>query len=155
MSDISYRAPHPPPTAGPYADCMIFTLREAWLTARAVVTHALAEHQLSVAQYTALLAIRETAGASVSDIARTLAATRQTAAQLVAGLVQSGSVRREADPSDGRAHRLYLTRAGSRQLAAAEPAVKQAELRIEDGLTEDTRAAGRRWLHHLVAASVE
>ncbi len=61
--------------------------------------------------------------ATTADVAAHLGITKQAAAQLVDHLVGRGYLTREADPRDGRAKLLVLTKRGRACTTAAEQAV--------------------------------
>ncbi|MCZ4550842.1 MarR family winged helix-turn-helix transcriptional regulator [Gordonia rubripertincta] len=62
---------------------------------------------------------------TASGLAAHLEITKQAAAQLVSYLVDRGYVTREADPSDGRAQLVTLTRRGVSATSAAREAAEQ------------------------------
>jgi DNA-binding MarR family transcriptional regulator len=126
--------------------CLSFLVRQAWLTMRSAVEDALAEHELSVAQYATLLVLEEQPGASISDVARAVASTRQSANELVAGMERIDLVERRPHPQDRRSQEIRLTSTGRDRLTAARPIVHAAEQALERDLGDDTRAAARAWL---------
>jgi DNA-binding MarR family transcriptional regulator len=64
--------------------------------------------------------------ATAADVAAHLGVTKQSAAELVATLVERGYVTRGADPRDARARLLTLTARGRACTAAAEAAAAEA-----------------------------
>jgi DNA-binding MarR family transcriptional regulator len=52
----------------------------------------------------------------------------------------AGFVERRADQSDGRARRVYLTRAGAKMVAAIRESVEAVELEILERIPEDALA---------------
>ncbi len=64
--------------------------------------------------------------ATTADVAAHLGVTKQSAAELVATLVERGYVTREPDPRDARARLLSLTARGRACTAAAEAAAAEA-----------------------------
>jgi len=131
--------------------CLTFLVRQTWLSMRSAMDAALAEHGLSAAQYATLIVLDDQPGISTAEVARTVATTRQSANELVAGLVQDGLVERRPHPRDGRSQQLLLTDTGRRRLAAARPAVSAREQQLEAGLTEEERLAARVWLTAVTA----
>lgn len=131
--------------------CLTFLVRQTWLSMRSAMDAALAEHGLSAAQYATLIVLDDQPGISTAEVARTVATTRQSANELVAGLVQDGLVERRPHPRDGRSQQLRLTDPGRRRLAAARPAVSAREQQLEAGLTEEERLAARAWLTAVTA----
>lgn len=131
--------------------CLTFLVRQTWLSMRSAMDAALAEHRLSVAQYAALIVLDDQPGISTADVARVVATTRQSANELLAGLVHEGLVERRPHPRDGRTQQLLLTDAGRTRLAAARPTVSEREQQLEAGLTEEQRLAARAWLMAMTA----
>ena len=132
--------------------CLSFLVRQAWLTMRSAVEDALAEHELSVAQYATLLVLEEQPGASISDVARAVASTRQSANELVAGMERIDLVERRPHPQDRRSQEIRLTSTGQGRLTAARPVVHAAEQALEGDLSDDTRASARAWLTRIAEA---
>ncbi|HWB72006.1 MAG TPA: MarR family transcriptional regulator, partial [Egibacteraceae bacterium] len=87
-----------------------------------VVERALAEPELSLAQYRLLAFLAEGASAA-AVIADKLAVSRPSITALVDGLVSRGLVARSGDPSDRRRVHVALTDAGRKALALADEAV--------------------------------
>jgi len=131
--------------------CLTFLVRQTWLSMRSAMDATLAEHQLSVAQYATLIVLDDQPGISTADVARVVATTRQSANELVAGLVQEGLVERRPHPRDGRTQQLLLTDSGRGRLGAARPAASAREQQMEAGLTEEQRRAARAWLAKMTA----
>jgi DNA-binding MarR family transcriptional regulator len=82
-----------------------------------------------------------TGDATTSDVAAHLGVTKQSAAELVAGLVERGYVTREPDPRDARARLLRLTPRGRACTEAAEAAAADAVAGWRARLDADTFAA--------------
>jgi DNA-binding MarR family transcriptional regulator len=70
------------------------------------------QHSLSSAQYSVMAVLNERPGSSVVELARREAVTHPTMSRIIAGLIKSGFVVREPDPSDKRSGMLHLTPAG-------------------------------------------
>ena len=130
-----------------------FLVRHAWLSMRTVVAGALSEHELSVAQYGTLLKLEEEPGVTVADVARMVGSARQSANEMLAGLERSGLVERRSHPRDRRAQQIFLTDAGRERLAAATPAVQEAEEQLEAEFSAADRAAVRAWLTRMSQAA--
>ena len=133
--------------------CLSFLVRQAWLNMRSVMDGALAAHDLSVAQYATLLVLDEQPGASVADVARAVASSRQSANELLAGMQRAGLVERRPHPQDRRTQELRLTDLGRQRLETASPSVHDRESRLEDGFDAAERAVVRRWLAHMAKAA--
>jgi DNA-binding MarR family transcriptional regulator len=132
--------------------CLSFLVRQAWLNMRAVMDDALAAHDLSVAQYATLLVLDEQPGASVADMARAVASTRQSANELLAGMERAGLVERRPHPQDRRTQEVHLTALGRGRLAAARPSVRAREADLEAGFDVGGRAVAREWLARMAQA---
>jgi len=132
--------------------CLSFLVRQVWLTMRSAVEDALAEHGLSVAQYATLLVLEEQPGASISDVARAVASTRQSANELIAGMERMDLVERRPHPQDRRSQEIRLTSTGRERLATARPVVHATEHALEADLGDDTRAGARAWLARIAEA---
>ncbi|MEV0435391.1 MarR family transcriptional regulator [Nocardia sp. NPDC050413] len=66
-------------------------------------------------------------GSRLTDLAAQAQVTKQTAGVLVDQLVRAGYLRREPDPSDGRARLLRLSDKGARAVEVANQAAGQVE----------------------------
>jgi DNA-binding MarR family transcriptional regulator len=133
--------------------CLSFLVRHAWLSMRTVVAGALGEHGLSVAQYGTLLIVEEQPGVTVAEIARKVGSARQSANELLTGLERAGLVERRSHPRDRRAQQIFLTDAGQERLAAATPAVQEAEGQLESEFSAADRTAVRGWLTRMAQAA--
>jgi len=65
---------------------------------------------------------------------------------LVDRMTAANLIRRRADPDDGRAWRLWLTRAGRAALAQSKAGLVEINARLTDGFTEAEIAVVARWL---------
>jgi DNA-binding MarR family transcriptional regulator len=75
-----------------------------------------------------MLALQD--GLRLTDIAAQAGMTTQSMGELVDDLVSKGYLRRQEDPADRRAKRIYLTDKGRRTADAGEVATTQAEEQI-------------------------
>ena len=87
-------------------------------------------HDITPVQYAALVAIQAQPRIEATTLAAMIAFDRSTLGDVIERLVGKGLVERVPDPRDRRVKRLVLTRAGGRALAAVEPAVERAQVRI-------------------------
>jgi len=133
--------------------CSTFLVRHAWMSMRAVVGEALAEHGISVAQYASLWIIDEAPGVSVAEIARMVASARQSANEMLGGLERMGLIERRPHPTDRRAQQAFLTAAGRERLAGAMPVVRAVEEQLSAGFSPEELAVVQRWLSRMAAAS--
>lgn len=101
---------------------------------------ALAEHGLSLPEYTALSVLVTSSGLSNAQLARRSLITPQAANEVLARLEERKLVRRGADPAHGRVRPAAVTAAGRRLLERADTAVDIVEREMLAGLRgEDKR----------------
>ena len=79
-----------------------------------------------------MLALQD--GLRLTDIAVQAGMTTQSMGELVDDLVSKGYLRRQEDPADRRAKRIYLTDKGRKTADAGEVATRQAEEQIQAAL---------------------
>jgi DNA-binding MarR family transcriptional regulator len=108
---------------------------------------------LSLPAYTALSILRVHEGLSNAELARRSLVTPQSMTEALAGLVETGYVRRRPDPDHGRVLRVELTAAGRRALERCDRAVDAVERELFAGLDSGDAAALRRALLHCSRAS--
>jgi DNA-binding MarR family transcriptional regulator len=111
---------------------------------------ALAGHDLSLPEYTALSVLSARSGLSNAQLARRSLITPQAANEVLTRLEERKLVRRSADPEHGRARPAALTAAGRRLLAGADAAVDAVEREMLAGLGGVERRALRDALAHAV-----
>lgn len=99
-------------------------IRRCQQIAVALFLDACAPFDLTPMQYALLRAAEAEPGEDQITLAGKVALDRSNAARLCAGLEARGLLRREPDPNDRRARRLFLTEAGAALLREAEPAVQ-------------------------------
>jgi len=73
-------------------------------------------------------------GLRLTDIAAQAVMAPQSMGELVDDLVAKGYLRRQEDPADRRAKRIYLTGQGRQAAGAGEAATRQAEQQIQAAL---------------------
>ena len=89
---------------------------------------------------------------SVSELAEAIGVDQPRASRLVQAAVDSGHVRREADPADARRSALVLTAAGREVLASARTNRRSAVEAALAGFSEQETADFARLLSRFVAA---
>ena len=100
---------------------------------------------------TNLLANLDTAGASVTDLARRAGVTRQSASQQIAALVKTGYLTAQASLTDRRASVVIQTDKGRELLATALEVVAELEARYAAALGPRRHAQ----LHHALDAFLD
>jgi DNA-binding MarR family transcriptional regulator len=93
---------------------LVRSLYRLGMVQRELARHALAE--LGSQGFVALGVIHLHGPVRVSDVAQTLNVALSVASRQVAALERAGYVQRDADPEDGRAHRVAATEAGRKVL---------------------------------------
>ena len=137
---------------------LVRSLYRLGMIQRELARHALAE--LGSQGFVALGVIHVNGPARVSDVAQALNVALSVASRQVAALERAGYVAREADPEDGRAHRVSATEAGRRVLEESHRRMVHAFSRaIEDWSEAEITALAeslerlREDVHRDVAAS--
>ena len=108
-------------------------LRTAYIAMSAAIYRAVAQAAgtgLRPAHGNALEMLGIQDGVRLTDIAAQAGMTTQSMGELVDDLVSKGYLRRQEDPADRRAKRIYLTDKGRRTADAGEVATTQAEEQI-------------------------
>ncbi|MFD0690649.1 MarR family winged helix-turn-helix transcriptional regulator [Actinomadura fibrosa] len=106
---------------------------------------AAGERPVTVAQ-ASVFATLDAGGTTVSELARRIGVTRQTAHQAVHGLIGMGLLEQVPDPASGRTRLIRTTAEGDRVHRRAQAALAV----IEDVLAERIGAAGTRELRRLL-----
>jgi DNA-binding MarR family transcriptional regulator len=124
----------PQPDPGPATTTLLRTAYNALSAAiyRAVAQAAGAGLRPAHGNALEMLAIED--GLRLTDIAAQAGMTTQSMGELVDDLVSKGYLRRQEDPADRRAKRIYLTDKGRQAAAAGEAAIRQAEEQIQAAL---------------------
>jgi DNA-binding MarR family transcriptional regulator len=123
-----------------------YLLAQAFYTLRAAMDATLLPHGLSPAQYAVLSVLARDPGSSGADLARAWNTTPQAMNGVLATLERDGLVERRPHPTHGRIRQVTLSPEGERRLAAANPAIRELEAGIEEGLSADEVAAVKAWL---------
>jgi len=97
----------------------------------------------------ALLINLEECGNRASTLANRLHISKQAVSKLVQELERQGLIKRQADPSDGRAHIVVLTGKGKRILTRTLSCFEKLEARIADELGQAQLDSLRRQLTRL------
>lgn len=107
---------------------------------------ALREVGLTVAQYAALLTLRDNPGISGAGIARACLVTPQAAAAVLKILEVKGLVQRESDDWNRTTRPGRLTAEGTRAVRNADERASAIEQQVHDALSATERATLRRLL---------
>lgn len=90
-----------------------------------------------------LFAVLDDEGTTVSELARRMGVTRQTAHQAVHGLVAAGLLEQTPDPSSGRRRLIRRTAEGERTHRRAELVLRRVEQELADRIGEQAVRALR------------
>lgn len=103
-----------PPAEQPAADEMVAAVVTASRVLVAVSARSLAavEETLTVPQFRMLVVLEAQGATNLSRLAEHLAVNPSTAMRMADRLISAGTIERTADPSDRRAAKLVLTKAG-------------------------------------------
>ncbi|MET8064936.1 MarR family winged helix-turn-helix transcriptional regulator [Micromonospora sp. NPDC005686] len=117
----------------------------------AAKTAALRPANLTVAQYSALLALADSPGISGAALARSCLVTPQAMAAVLKTLEERGLVVRAPHRWHRHVLETHLTEAGQEALTVADGAAVRIERRLADTFTDEER----RTLRHLLARGVQ
>jgi DNA-binding MarR family transcriptional regulator len=107
-------------SGGDPAHAAYLALTEAAAALQKEVAELVAQHGLSLPQYSALRAIRRRDKMRLAELAEAMVHRAPDASRLIDRLVRVGFVSRQADEVDRRAVRLRLTKRGQESLAAID-----------------------------------
>lgn len=111
------------------------------------LSERLAEHGLTLPQYTALSVLRARGRSSNAQLAERSFITPQSANEVVKTMEANGWVMREADPLNRRVVLLRLTEAGMALLEQCDAAADRVEHAMLDDLDESAAQTLRTLLH--------
>jgi DNA-binding MarR family transcriptional regulator len=118
------------------------------------LTEAVKPLGLTLPAYTALSVLRVSDGLSNAHLARLSLVTPQSMSEVLAQLVETGYVRRRAEPGHGRVIRIELTSAGRKALDRGDRAVDEVEREMLTAL-DPAAAKGLRTALQLCGRSLE
>ncbi|HVI53216.1 MAG TPA: MarR family transcriptional regulator [Candidatus Sulfotelmatobacter sp.] len=129
-----------------------YLLRQAAAAHRLRMERALADLGVTMPQFLVLTMLKAYPGASNADLARLTQLTPQTLSVIVANLLKSGAVARQAHAEHGRIQMIRITEAGLSSLEECRRRVHPIEEALQSGFSDDEQAIVRRWL---VAAAID
>jgi DNA-binding MarR family transcriptional regulator len=132
-----------------------FLLRRCNQVAMAVFLNETAQFDLTPAQWGALAMIAAEPGMDQTRLMERLALDRSSVTKCLERLEARGIVRREVDPADKRARRLWITEAGSALQAEMDAAVRRAQARILEPLGPERAAQFLAMLREVAEAGNE
>lgn len=125
-------------------------IRRLQQIAVAVFLQETAEVGITPVQYAALQTVANQPGIDQRTLARAIGFDTSTIAGVVDRLQARGLLARKLSPTDRRVRMLTLTAAGGKLLAAAQPGMQRAQLRMLAPLPKGERAVFMRMLRTLV-----
>ena len=114
-----------------------FLIHDVSRLRRVVVDRALRPLGITRSQWWVLAFLSRRDGMTQTALAADLDLTKVAIGGLIDRLETAGFVERRADRSDGRARRVYLTRAGAKMVGAIRDSVEAVELEILGRVSED------------------
>ena len=117
-----------------------FLIHDVSRLRRVVVDRALKPLGITRSQWWVLAFLSRRDGMTQTALAADLDLTKVAIGGLLDRMEAAGFVERRADQSDGRARRVYLTRAGAKMVAAIRESVEAVELEILERIPEDALA---------------
>jgi len=114
-----------------------FLIHDVSRLRRVVVDRALRPLGITRSQWWVLAFLSRRDGMTQTALAADLDLTKVAIGGLIDRLEAAGFVERRADRSDGRARRVYLTRAGAKMVGAIRDSVEAVELEILGRVSED------------------
>ncbi len=126
-----------------------FLIHDVSRLRRVVVDRALKPLGITRSQWWVLAFLSRRDGMTQTALAADLDLTKVAIGGLLDRMEAAGFVERRADQSDGRARRVYLTRAGAKMVAAIRESVEAVELEILERIPEDALAQAAETLRTL------
>lgn len=114
-----------------------FLIHDVSRLRRVVVDRALKPLGITRSQWWVLAFLSRRDGMTQTALAADLDLTKVAIGGLLDRMEAAGFVERRADQSDGRARRVYLTRAGAKMVTAIRDSVESIELEILSRVPED------------------
>lgn len=114
-----------------------FLIHDVSRLRRVVVDRALKPLGITRSQWWVLAFLSRRDGMTQTALASDLDLTKVAIGGLLDRMDASGFVERRADANDGRARRVYLTRAGGKLVATIRESVEQIELQILEKVPEE------------------
>jgi DNA-binding MarR family transcriptional regulator len=126
-----------------------FLIHDVSRLRRVVVDRALKPLGITRSQWWVLAFLSRRDGMTQTALAADLDLTKVAIGGLLDRMESAGFVERRADQSDGRARRVYLTRAGAKMVSVIRESVETIELEILNRIPEDALAQAAETLRSL------
>ena len=132
-----------------------FLIHDVSRLRRVVVDRALKPLGITRSQWWVLAFLSRRDGMTQTALAADLDLTKVAIGGLLDRMETASFVERRADQSDGRARRVYLTRAGAKMVNAIRESVETVELEILDRIPEEALAQAAETLRALKETLLE
>jgi len=132
-----------------------FLIHDVSRLRRVVVDRALKPLGITRSQWWVLAFLSRRDGMTQTALASDLDLTKVAIGGLLDRMEVAGFVERRADQSDGRARRVFLTRAGAKTVNAIRESVETVELEILDRIPEEALAQAAETLRALKETLLE
>ena len=132
-----------------------FLIHDVSRLRRVVVDRALKPQGITRSQWWVLAFLSRRDGMTQTALAADLDLTKVAIGGLLDRMEAAGFVERRADQTDGRARRVYLTRAGAKMVNAIRASVETVELEILDRIPEEALAQAAETLRALKETLLE
>jgi DNA-binding MarR family transcriptional regulator len=132
-----------------------FLIHDVSRLRRVVVDRALKPLGITRSQWWVLAFLSRRDGMTQTALAADLDLTKVAIGGLLDRMEAAGFVERRADQSDGRARRVYLTRAGAKMVNAIRESVETVELEILNRIPEEALAQAAETLRALKETLLE
>ena len=126
-----------------------FLIHDVSRLRRVAVDRALKPLGITRAQWWVLAFLSRRDGMTQTALAADLDLTKVAIGGLLDRMETAGFVERRADQTDGRARRVYLTRAGAKMVITIRESVETVELEILNRVSEDALTQAAETLHTL------
>lgn len=113
----------------------------------------LSDLDIGSGQHAYLLALADHAGASQEELSRLFGVDKANTARAVKKLETKGYIRRESNPADARALRLFLTDSGEATIGRIQTALKEWNEVLIAGIPEPRRAVAHEIVEALARAA--
>lgn len=137
------------------ADSATHLLHRAQQEAVNMSAAELAEHNLTIRQFTVLAALHEDDGQSQSSLVETTGIDRSTLADMVSRMEKNGLVKRLSSKNDARAKSVSLTTAGEKAYKKSAPIVAFADEELVSGLRKSQRDSLMRILTYVAGDDID
>ena len=132
-----------------YRENIVFLLAKAHQRAQSVLKGQLQSFGLTPMQCLFMESLWEEDGLSVGEVGRNIALDTATLAGVLDRLVTAGWVRREADPTDGRVARVYLTDKARGVIAGLSSAIERTNDDLLGSFSLEEKLLFKRFLRDI------